>query len=128
MSEHTAPETAVSDALPEELPEEILDAALLAGRGVYRAHYQLSHDPSVVRMVDSAVEACLQAAAPLMFKQVLEDAAEDFGAGEWLDAFIEQDVNNDITAVQAACKWLLQRAAAQIPVSTTHTTATTSED
>lgn len=94
----------------EEIPEEILNAGLLAGRKVYRAGYQLTHDPKVARMVDEAVEAALIAAAPIMAAETLEEAAEVFGAGEWLDAFSEHTVTDDVTAVQATTGWLRERA------------------
>lgn len=93
-----------------EPSEEATDKALLAGRAIYRAGYQLTHDPKVARMIDDAVEAGLLAAAPTMAAEVLQEAAEVFGTGAWLDAFMEAQVHNDVTAVQATCQWLQERS------------------
>lgn len=57
----------------------------------------------------------LAAGLPLHTAQIrqktLASAAEDFGAGEWLDAFTQGRVEDDVTAVQATCKWLQERLA-----------------
>lgn len=58
--------------------------------------------------------AALTAVYPLLQAQIaseaLSTAAHDFGAGEWLDAFIQGEVVNDVTAVQATTAWFQQRA------------------
>lgn len=59
--------------------------------------------------------AALTAVYPLLQAQIASEAllaaAYDFGAGEWLDAFVAGEVVNDVTAVQATTAWFQQRAA-----------------
>lgn len=43
--------------------------------------------------------------------RALEEAAERFATGEWNDAFLQGNVNDDVSAVQATEAWLKARAA-----------------
>lgn len=54
----------------------VLDRGLTAGRQEYSRVYQLAHDPQVARLVDAAVEAALEAAAPHLYAAALEAMAE----------------------------------------------------
>ena len=50
--------------------DEVLNAALTAGRAEYRRSFQMTHDPAVARLVDSAVESALAAATPLLSQRL----------------------------------------------------------
>lgn len=63
--------------------------------------------------VEMAIRDALSVAAPFIAAQAkaeaLREAAEVFGAGEWVDEFMA--VTDDVSAVQATVKWLRARAA-----------------
>lgn len=62
------------------ITDDVLDAALAAGRTEYRRSFQMTHDPGMARLVDTAVEAAVESAievaAPLIAAEALREAAK----------------------------------------------------
>lgn len=91
---------------------EAIEAAARALSGLTHEHWEIA----ATHLKDSnrwEAQVALSAAAPFIAAQVkaeaLREAADAWGAGEWMDDFTH--VTDDVSAVQATVKWLRARAA-----------------
>lgn len=67
-------------------------------------------------MMTAALTAVYPSLAAQISSEALSDAAYEFGAGAWVDAFAEGNVRDDVSAVQATTTWFENRALALMVV------------
>lgn len=102
-----------------ESPDALLEQA---ARAIYAKYpdrqpwdgdsYAFGENPGGYRteLARGQARAVLEAVAPAIAANALRDAGREWAEGAWQDAYAAFPVEDDISSVQAAEKWLNERA------------------